>query len=361
MKSINQNIPLHYLSYLDKLEELEKILFLDIETTGFCTTNSHIALVGILFIQKNLNIDSSPSYIGTIQQFFIETLMDELEVLKKIGRLLKNFKTIITFKGESFDLKFIQTCALQYHIPSPISHLKSIDLYYILKPYQKILGLNSMKQEEIEKLSGFSRSYIEKNWILQYQKYLTYPSHTILKSLLQHNLQNLESIYYLISLHSIPTFFHSSFKFQKKTQNGDTLTLEFISQEKIYFPIEYNFQDMEIKISSYLLSITLPIYQGEAKYYFKDYQNYFYLIQEDTAIHKSLAQFVDKSLRIKAKKNTAYIKKFSKYLPIYGESPLHIFQLEEKKSLYIELEEFYHSANRVEYLYHLLVYCKLRK
>lgn len=64
-----------------------------------------------------------------------------------------------------------------------------------------------------------------------------------------------------------------------------------------------------------LCTLTVPLFQGELKYFFKDYKNYFYLPLEDQAIHKSVGCFVDKELRQPAKPATCYIRKQGTFLP----------------------------------------------
>ena len=61
--------------------------------------------------------------------------------------------------------------------------------------------------------------------------------------------------------------------------------------------------------------LNVPLLQGELKYFFKDYKNYFYLPLEDQAIHKSVGAFVDKDLRQLAKPATCYIRKWGTFLP----------------------------------------------
>jgi hypothetical protein len=63
------------------------------------------------------------------------------------------------------------------------------------------------------------------------------------------------------------------------------------------------------------LSLKLPVYNGELKYYFENYRDYYYLPKEDTAIHKSIAQYVDKEFKVKAKPANCYNKKKGRFLP----------------------------------------------
>ena len=55
--------------------------------------------------------------------------------------------------------------------------------------------------------------------------------------------------------------------------------------------------------------------EGTLKHFDPDYKDYYYLIYEDTAIHKSVGEFVDKDARIKATKETCSTKKDGTFLP----------------------------------------------
>lgn len=64
-----------------------------------------------------------------------------------------------------------------------------------------------------------------------------------------------------------------------------------------------------------LATLSLPLYRGVLKFFFPDHKDYYYLPQEDTAIHKSVAQFVDASCRRKATAANCYTKKEGIFLP----------------------------------------------
>lgn len=61
--------------------------------------------------------------------------------------------------------------------------------------------------------------------------------------------------------------------------------------------------------------LTLPLIHGSFKYFFDDYKDYYYLPLEDRAIHKSVAEFVDRAFRKKATRETCYQKKEGLFLP----------------------------------------------
>ena len=66
-------------------------------------------------------------------------------------------------------------------------------------------------------------------------------------------------------------------------------------------------------------------------------KDYYYLPKEDMAIHKSVAQFVDKEYRKQAKANTCYTKKTGLFIPRFGETLNPIFKIDYKDPVnYIE-------------------------
>ena len=63
----------------------------------------------------------------------------------------------------------------------------------------------------------------------------------------------------------------------------------------------------------------VPVLQGSLKYFYPDYRNYYYLPEEDRAIHKSVGCYVDSRFREKAKPDTCYVRKEGLFLPVFSE------------------------------------------
>ena len=59
----------------------------------------------------------------------------------------------------------------------------------------------------------------------------------------------------------------------------------------------------------------MPLYKEEMKYYYSNYRDYYYLPEEDMAIHKSVAASVDPAHRRQATAASCYTRKESNYLP----------------------------------------------
>lgn len=86
--------------------------------------------------------------------------------------------------------------------------------------------------------------------------------------------------------------------------------------------------------------LRVPIYEGELKYFYSNYKDYYYLPKEDIAIHKSVASFVDKDYRRQATARCCYTRKKSSYLPQWDVLFTPFFKKDyDDKDLYFELTD----------------------
>ncbi|MDF2589866.1 MAG: hypothetical protein K0S41_3707, partial [Anaerocolumna sp.] len=90
------------------------------------------------------------------------------------------------------------------------------------------------------------------------------------------------------------------------------------------------------------LRLTIPLFHGELKVFYENYRDYYYLIKEDYAIHQSIAQYVDKEYRVKAKPATCYSKKTGNFLP----QPVEMF-LPALKLTYSDKMYYFEESNLV--------------
>jgi len=79
-----------------------------------------------------------------------------------------------------------------------------------------------------------------------------------------------------------------------------------LGDERFYYMV----YDKTLKTSS-------KMFTGELRFFFNDYKNYYYLPAEDRAVHKSVASFVDKGHRFRAKPSNCYMRKEGTYIPQY--------------------------------------------
>lgn len=87
-------------------------------------------------------------------------------------------------------------------------------------------------------------------------------------------------------------------------------------------------------------SLRVPLYEEEMKYFYSNYKNYYYLPEEDTAIHKSVASYVDKAHRVQATAKNCYTRKLSSYLPQWDILFQPFFKRKyEDRDIFFELTE----------------------
>ena len=86
----------------------------------------------------------------------------------------------------------------------------------------------------------------------------------------------------------------------------------------VRFPSPFLYQgdlcSLHCKDSS--VKLVIPGYTGILKFFYDNYKDYYYLPEEDMAIHKSVASYVDKDHRKKATKETCYISQKDCFVPL---------------------------------------------
>ena len=103
--------------------------------------------------------------------------------------------------------------------------------------------------------------------------------------------------------------------------------------------------------------LRVPIYEEEMKYFYSNYKDYYYLPQEDIAIHKSVAGFVDKEFRQQALASNCYTRKVSSYLPQWDTLFTPFFKREYKDhDLFFELTDEFKTRREDfnRYAHHIL-------
>ena len=152
-------------------------------------------------------------------------------------------------------------------------------------------------------------------------------------------LHNYEDVLGMLDLIPILSYFYnlngSSFISPSNTQIiDDMLYMEFSLEHSVPKDLEFKNESIAIYFHKNIASIEIPVFSGKVKLFFPDFKNYYYLPMEDTAvhkseedyaIHKSIAEFMDKERRIKATKNTAYTYVNGTFINSFGSSLDKIF------------------------------------
>lgn len=289
-------------------------LFLDIETTGFDRRSTFLTIIGLAWMEEDHII---------IEQWFNDTgAIKEPILLMELEKLIcqRNFPTLLHYNGTTFDLPYLKTKYETYHLPTSLCDCNSIDLYRLAKKYRSFLDLKGLKQKNLEECFGLYRddTLSGQELITAYLDGIKYNNSELLDMYLLHNKEDMEGMVLLQNLLKLDSVFHGSFEITSWEHSQDHPHLFVELEHGCYLPkpLSFSYHDIHITFEKKKATIQIPIVELEAKYFFPNYKDYYYLPFEDRAIHKSVSSFVEKEFRQKATKETCYIKKTASYLPL---------------------------------------------
>lgn len=361
------SFPINLQYKLEQFGPLDKILFFDIETTGFSSNTSSVYLIGCVFYEKESDTFRS-------MQWFSEQKQEEALLIHSFFEYANAFDVLIHYNGQGFDIPFIEKKCLTYNLPYRFSRFTSLDLYREISPFKKFLKLPHLKQKSVEDFLEIEREdpFTGGELISVYQSYLLQPSEEAYGSLIQHNLDDLRCMVKILPILSYADLFRGKFHVSQLTlpRSLDVSTPAEYSSDSVFpsssvkeepekelileltpdtpLPKRISFGNQEFYFTAFQQKcrIKIKLYTGELKYFYPNYRDYYYLPEEDTSIHKSVAFYVDKDFRTQAKAANCYSKKTGCFLPQYEEivSPYFKREYKDKKTYFEMTEEF--SANR---------------
>ena len=298
-------------------EKTDSFLFFDIETTGFSKDNTILYLIGCgYFIENGF-------------QWFNDDGTSEEEILLAFHDILKQKDwQLVTFNGNSFDIPYLKRHYELNELPCDIESFPSLDFYQFLKPFQSLFQMTHGKQKDWEHFLDLYREdiYDGGQLIAVYKEYLMNKEEALLHNLLLHNEEDLLGMKYLLPLFSYRMLLSKDLSLIKVSP-GESLfekgtgSIAISCKLPLALPKPLNFSTSIGSIStdkndSSILIISLPYIEETLKHFFKDYRNYYYLPEEDRAVHKSVGCYVERKYRRAAKASTCYIKKEGIFLPI---------------------------------------------
>lgn len=307
-----------------KITSPDDLVFFDIETTGFSPKNAMCYLIGAAFFQKGQLV---------ITQWFADTPDSEAVLLQNFLTFLSDFQCIIHFNGDRFDIPFLrERCRLLEIDVSFVDFLtdcESIDIFRLAKSCHSLLVLDNYKQKTIEQFLGISRQdqYNGGELITVYKDYVISHDQTAEELLLLHNRDDIYGLYAIFPIVSYHRIYDGDFSIQTCEINETvdyegTLLKELLltGQLDTPFPTPVSIQKgiCRIWLKEYTLRFQIPLFEGVLKLFYPDYKNYCYLPEEDCAIHKSVASYVDKNHREQAKAENCYTKVQGLFLPQYS-------------------------------------------
>lgn len=312
---ILENFVLPY-QFKEDIQE-ENLLFFDIETTGFTARSSNLYLIGCAYKE---------SENWHIKQFFADNSSEEAEIIGAFFELAQNYSHLIHFNGNQFDLPYVTQKCEQLSLPFNFDNFSGLDIYKRISPYKFFLKLPNCKQKTIEHFLGIHREdlYTGGELIKIYQDYTENPTEEALNLLILHNLEDVKGMLEIVPILAYHDLFNRDIK-ARKVQINSYADVNGIIQKELFMklnlvtplPVATSFMSNNCYFTGDgdTAALKVPLHEEELKYFYSNYSDYYYLPEEDLAMHKSVATFVDKDCREKATARNCYTRKQSTYLP----------------------------------------------
>lgn len=334
----------------------EDILFFDIETTGFSAETTVLYLIGCVYYK-----DNSWNSI----QWFADNNTSELDMLTAFFNFLSSYKLLIHYNGDGFDIPYISKKCNKYQLNHNFSQIHSFDIYKKIQPYKKFLKLENLKQKTVEKFLDIQRNdvYSGGELIQIYGSYLkgkycnSPDTENLLHFLLLHNKEDIHGMLKLTTILNYCDIFKKDITVYQCSIEENELILNITLPCSL--PKRISFGNDTFYFLAYQENGTLRIklYKDELKFFYSNYKDYYYLPEEDTAIHKSVAFYVDKDFRTKAKAANCYSKKSGSFVPQFREliSPYFKIDYFDKISYVETTQELLEDKDRLaQYAKHIL-------
>lgn len=344
---------------LERLAPPEKALFLDIETTGFAARSSCLYLIGCAYY-------SGGSW-RTIQ-WLAENYEQEKDLLDAFFTFAKGYKCLIQFNGNNFDLPFLAQKCAQLDVAESFDTFETIDLYKCISPYKFFLKLPNCKQKTLEQYLGINRKDVFSGGELIgiYHDYVKNTNEFAEKSLFLHNADDLKGMLEILPVLADYDLFRDGVRARRVQANSyrepdgtsrRELVISVTFPTPLPRPVSASANGCAFRGEGAEGTIRVPVYEEEMKYFYANYRDYYYLPTEDVALHKSVAGFVDKEHRVQASAATCYTRKYSEYLPQWGDLFKPFFKRDYKsRELFFELTDELKKdrAAFTEYANHIL-------
>lgn len=318
MKTIEQIIENFTLTYpLASICDPREALFLDIETTGFTARSSSLYMIGCAYLDQD-------GAFHTVQ-WMAEKPEEQSDLLKAFFSFAKEERFLIHFNGNQFDLNYLRQKCEELNLPFSIDYYEGMDLYRKISPLKNFLNLPNCKQKTIEEFLGIHREdiYTGGDLIAIYQEYVAHPTKEAADLLFLHNHDDLVGMLSILPVLAYSDALTENLKAKKVQANhyldvNEEHRMELLITaslpQPVPVPLTVSAEGCYCKLSGDEAVIRVPVYEETLKYFYSNYKDYYYLPDEDLALHKSVASFVDKDHRVQATAQTCYTRKNSTYL-----------------------------------------------
>jgi len=167
--------------------KMDTIAYLDIEATGFDLEYDKIVLISLGYY---LNKDEFK-----IIQYFAESPSEEESILRELKKAMSRFKRWCSYNGTAFDEPFIVRKMYRYDLGAILPR-EHVDLFRIIRPFHKKMGIKSCSLKSVEQFIGVNRKD-EINgamWVELYDEYLLTNDETLKNILMLHNYEDVVNL-----------------------------------------------------------------------------------------------------------------------------------------------------------------------
>lgn len=361
MRQYNEELISLKSSYdISKIVNTKDILFVDIETTGLSPKNSHIYIIGCIYMCGG---------VWNLTQFFAESADEEKELLEAFLQLASRYGTFIHFNGNKFDMPFIKARCESNGLSFDPDAYDGIDLYKRITPYKHVLHLNNCKQKSIEEFLGINRvdEFSGGELIKVYKEYIASPDDELYTTLFRHNYDDMIGMIQILPILAYGDLFTGELHVTKVTANTYSdvydnkrkeLLITFSIPSTLPTPFAFNACECYLSVKGNSGILKIPVYQEEMKYYYDNYKDYYYLPEEDMAIHKSVAVYVDKNFRKQAAPSTCYTRKSGEFLPQWDIifTPFFKKDYDSKNTFFEMTDDIKHNREQFDkYINHIVL------
>lgn len=175
--------------------KMDTIAYFDIETTGFDKHEDIIMLISLGNFLDNKSFH--------IKQYYAESAEEEKDVLAAFKEDIKKYNIWCSYNGKAFDEPFIENRMIKNNIHDFVAPIEHVDLYRLIRPYYKQLGLERCNLKSVEKYVGIYRlDKIDGGISVElYNKYLKTNDRKLQQIIMLHNYEdvlNLPQIFKVI-------------------------------------------------------------------------------------------------------------------------------------------------------------------
>jgi hypothetical protein len=167
---------------------LDRVVFLDIETTGLSIGAGTVAfLVGLVWADQ---------HGMQLRQYLMRDFSEEAAQQEALSRTLSRFETVVTYNGASFDIPVLRTRAIMNRVSAAWLECSHVDLLHPVRAIWKRAWSDCRLQTAEQQLLGVIRTDDCEGWEvpLRYREFLTMQHEEPLLNVLEHNAQDLLSL-----------------------------------------------------------------------------------------------------------------------------------------------------------------------